>query len=190
MASLYPYTFNSTGRIRADNVDKTQQTMMSSKYNNYLLTSYFSENKSDDYVNFATSQPGITFKGASGIGFGASTIDVDSALTIKSGNERSLEKLSLQQRPFLTVPYLGRGSCDTTLESQLKQGDVITNKKSVSTISEQSFINNQMYPLMDSIKDTITNPKYLVQEAALDGWIRGGSATREFTNHLPNNKSF
>jgi hypothetical protein len=90
----------------------------------------------------------------------------------------------------LTVPYLGRGSCDTTLESQLKQGDVITNKKSVSTISEQSFINNQMYPLMDSIKDTITNPKYLVQEAALDGWIRGGSATREFTNHLPNNRSF
>jgi hypothetical protein len=190
MASLHPYTFNSTGRIRADNVDKTQQNMMSSKYNNYLLTSYFSENKSDDYVNFATSQPGITFKGSSGIGFGASNIDIDSALTIKTDNERSLEKLSLQQRPFLTVPYLGRGSCDTTLESQLKQGDVITNKKSVSTISEQSFINNQMYPLMDSIKDTITNPKFLVQEAALDGWIRGGSATRELSNHLPNNKSF
>jgi hypothetical protein len=73
------------------------------------------------------------------------------------------------------------------LESQLKQGDIITNKKSVSTITEQSFANKQMYPLIDSIKDTITNPKYLVQEAALDGWVRGGSATR---SHLPNNSGY
>jgi hypothetical protein len=50
-----------------------------------------------------------------------------------------------------------------------------------------------MYPLIDSIKDTITNPKYLVQEAALDGWTRGGSATREQAkskNHLPNDSGY
>jgi hypothetical protein len=49
-----------------------------------------------------------------------------------------------------------------------------------------------MYPLIDSIKDTITNPKYLVQEAALDGWIRGGSATREQAKqkHLPNDSGY
>jgi hypothetical protein len=74
------------------------------------------------------------------------------------------------------------------LESQLKQGDIVTNKKSVSTVSEQSYMNNQMYPLIDSIKEKITNPKYLVQEAALDGWTRGGSNSRKSEpTHLPNN---
>lgn len=190
MASIYPYTFNGTSRIGSDNTDKSQKTIMNTRFNNYMLSSYFSENHSSDHVQFATNQPAMMFNGSNGgasAGINSLTVDVDSKLNIHKESGRSLEKLSLQQRPFLTVPYLGRGSCDTVLESQLKQGDIITNKKSVSTITEQSFASKQMYPLIDSIKDTITNPKYLVQEAALDGWVRGGSATR---THLPNNSGF
>jgi len=194
MASLYPYTFNGTSRIRSDNTDKSQQTIMNTKFNNYMLSSYFSDSRSDDHVRFATEQPAMMFTGINGGasgGINSFTVDVDSTLNIKKENARSLEKLSLQQRPFLTVPYLGRGSCDTVLESQLKQGDFIANKKSVSTITEKSF--NSNYPLIDSIKTTITNPKYLVQESALDGWIRGGSATREQAKsqgHLPNDSGY
>jgi len=192
MATLYPYTFNNMTRSRAETVDKTQQTVMNNKFGEHVLTTYFSDNDRGDYEKVALAQPGIIFNGTNGVG--PNTVDVDSALIIKNKNSRSLEKLSLQQRPFATVPYLGRGSADTSLESQLRQGDIVGNKKSVSTVTEQSFMNNQMYPLIDSIKDTITNPKYLVQEAALDGWIRGGVATREAqakdSKHLPNNNSF
>ena len=189
MASIYPYTFNGASRIGNDNTDKSQKTIMNTRFNNYMLSAYFSDSHSNEHVQFATNQPAMMFTGLSGAsaGINALTVDVDSKLKIHKENGRALEKLSLQQRPFLTVPYLGRGSCDTVLESQLKQGDIITNKKSVSTITEQSFANKQMYPLIDSIKDTITNPKYLVQEAALDGWVRGGSATR---SHLPNNSGY
>ena len=191
MASMYPYTFNSGSRIGSDNTDRSQTNLMNSKYNNYMLSTYFSESRSDDHVNFATSQPAIMFSGGPGgasAGVNANTVDVDSFFTIKRENGRSLEKLSLQQRACASVPYLGRGSCDTTLESQLKQGDIITNKKSVSTVSEQSYMNNQMYPLIDSIKEKITNPKYLVQESALDGWTRGGSNSRKSEpSHLPSN---
>jgi hypothetical protein len=194
MASVYPYTFNGASRMRSDNTDKSQQTIMNTKFNNYMLSTYFSENRSDNHVKFATEQPSMMFTGINGGasgGINPFTVDVDSTLNIKKENARALEKLSLQQRPFLTVPYLGRGSCDTVLESQLKQGDIVANKKSVSTITEQSF--NNMYPLIDSIKETVTNPKYLVQEAALDGWTRGGSATREQAkskNHLPNDSGY
>ena len=170
---------------------------MNSKFNNYMMSNYFSESRSDDHVNFATAQPGFMFNSGAISGATAATVDVDSKFSILKENARSLEKLSLQTRPFVAVPYLGRGSADTTLESQLRQGDIVGNKKSVSTVTEQSFMNNQMYPLIDSIKETITNPKYLVQEAALDGWIRGGVATRESeakgskgSKHLPNNSSY
>jgi hypothetical protein len=196
MATLYPYTFNNLTRSRAETVDKTNQPVMNNKFGDHILTTYFSDNDRGDYEKVALAQPGVMFSGVSwsSHGVGPNTVDIDSALIIKNENARSLEKLSLQQRPFMTVPYLGRGSADTALESQLRQGDIVGNKKSVSTITEQSFMNNQMYPLIDSIKETITNPKYLVQEAALDGWIRGGSATREAqakdSKHLPNNKSY
>jgi hypothetical protein len=165
---------------------------MNSKFNNYMMSNYFSESRSDDHINFATAQPGFMFNSGAISGATAATVDVDSNFSILKENARSLEKLSLQTRPFVAVPYLGRGSCDPALESQLMQGDLVSNKKSVSTITEQSFMNNQMYPLLDSIKDTITNPKYLVQEAALDGWTRGGSATRSATKatHLPSGSGY
>ena len=196
MATLYPYTFNNMTRSRAETVDRSNQILMDNKFSDHILTSYFSDNDRGDYEKVALAQPGVMFDGTSwsSHGVNANTVDIDSALIIQNKNSRSLEKLSLQQRPFMTVPYLGRGSADTTLESQLRQGDIVGNKKSVSTVTEQSFMNNQMYPLIDSIKETITNPKYLVQEAALDGWIRGGVATRESdskkSKHLPNNNSF
>ena len=40
----------------------------------------------------------------------------------------------------MTVPYLGRGSCDPTIESQLLQGETVRGKKSVSTVMELSLI--------------------------------------------------
>lgn len=184
MSTLYPYTFNESSRQRSDKPDQTQFVQQSSKYSNRMLASYFSENASSDFINFAVSHPGLMFSGSTGAsnGVGAANIDTDSMFRFKSDNARALEKLSLQQRPYLTIPYLGRGSCDVSIESQLKQGMFVSDKKSVSTVSEQSHINNQMYPLIDSVRDTVTNPKYLIQESALDGWTRGGSATR---NHLP-----
>ena len=34
------------------------------------------------------------------------------------------------------------------------------------------------YPIMDSVRDRVTNPTYSVEESALDGWVRGGQASR------------
>jgi hypothetical protein len=118
----------------------------------------------------------------SGTGIASSVIDVNSMLTLKTEQERPLEKLMLYPRPFLTVPYLGRGSCDPTLESQLQQGEIVSDKKSVSTIMEKSFSNYSMYPTDTHMEERVKNPAFVVQEAALDGWVRGGQSTRNFTN--------
>jgi hypothetical protein len=94
--------------------------------------------------------------------------------------ERPLEKLMLTPRPFVTVPYLGRGSCDPVLESQLQQGELVSDKKSVSTVMEKSFSGYTMYPTDSVMEERVKNPEFVVQEAALDGWVRGGQATRHF----------
>jgi hypothetical protein len=97
---------------------------------------------------------------------------------LKTEQQRPLDKLQLTPRPFLTIPYLGKGSCDPVLESQLLQGELVSDKKSVSTIMEQSFGQYVMYPTDSQMEERVNNPAYTVQEAALDGWVRGGANTR------------
>jgi hypothetical protein len=179
---LSQYTFNNTGRIGCDSVDNTMQNLSNTKYANYILSNFSENNLSYSYVNFATEQPDVMFSAiAHGNGLNGNVIDNDSKLLINPDNERPLEKLQLNQRPFSTVPYLGRGSCDSSIESQLLQGENVNDKKSVSTIMDKSFLSYTMYPVDSKMQEHVSNPKYTVEESALNGWVRGGSSSREIT---------
>lgn len=177
------YSFFNADRIGADAVDDTQRNMENTRYSSYVLSNFhnFSDpTQSSQYVNFATQQPNVMFSGVSnGRGLGSSLVDVDSNLVIKTEQERSLEKLSLSQRPFITVPYLGRGSCDPLLEAQMLQGETSQDKKSVSTIMSKSFMDYTQYPLDSEMQKRASDAGNKIEEAALAGWIRGGVQTRE-----------
>jgi hypothetical protein len=136
---------------------------------------------STSHVDFATKYPGVMVSGTNGgTGLGAMGVDAESSLLWKTQSQRPLEKLQLFPRSFLTVPYLGRGSCDTNLESQLIQGENVRGKKSVATVMEQNFSPLDKYPLDSEKRARASEAKYSVEELALDGWVRGGKATREF----------
>jgi hypothetical protein len=173
------YSFFNMGRIGADAVDNTQRTMYNTRFANYTLSNFFSENLSGAHVDFATSQPNVMFNGVSGVGVHSGSVDVDSMLLLNQTKERSLEKLQLNERPFLTVPYLGKGGGDPTLESQLQQGAMIRNLKSISTVSENTYIDYSQYPIHSELLAKMNNPANSVEEAALSGWVRGGASSRE-----------
>jgi len=182
MATISNYFFDKAGRIGADETDNTQRTVSNTKFANYMLSNYVSETLSNSHVQFATQQPSVMFSGTTlGKGLNGSIIDVDSLLLLNSENERPLEKLQLMQRPFVTVPYLGRGSCDPSLESQLLQGEIVSEKKSASTLSEKSLSGYTIYPSDDNMVQRVQNPKNTIEEAALNGWVRGGAASREMS---------
>ena len=160
--------FNNMGRI---GVDGSQRNISNTRFADYTVESLYGD---DSHVQFATNAPTINFRGTVG-GLPGSAVDFDSLLVIKADQQRAFEKLQLIQRPFATVPYLGRGAIDPTLESQLRNGVSASERKSMSTSSEKTYAE---YPIMDSVKDRVTNPTYSVEEAALDGWVRGGQASR------------
>ena len=182
MSTLKLNKIHHTDRIGTDHTDLTQDNVSNMKYANHNLTNFVANRLSNDHVQFAIPQPAMTFNGLSnGNGLSGDSTHDESGLLLKTGQERPVEKLQLFQRPFITVPYLGRGSVDPTLESQLMQGEPIHEKKSVSTIMEKSFNDYRLFVLDDEAKDKATNPAYKVEEAALDGWVRGGMITREMT---------
>jgi len=177
MNNTSSYLFNSMGRIGIDLTDQTAENLYNTRFGNYMVSNYFSDSTSDQHIQFATQQPNVLPNGKSGVAGGV--IDQYSFLLTGTETERPLEKLQLNRRLFNTVPYLGKGSGDPTLESQLFQGEKVSDKKSVSTVSEESYINYATYPMMEDLKSRIGNPAYSVQEVALDGWVRGGTSARD-----------
>jgi hypothetical protein len=179
-SSTTDFMFNNLGGIRADIVDQSERNMQNTRLSNYMLSNFSADALPANFaLNFATSQPTMVMTGLSkGSGLDGNIVDIDSLLTVSKEQARALEKLELQQRPFLTVPYLGRGSCDPVLESQLQQGELVHDKKSVSTIMEKSFQDYSSLVLDSNMESRVTDTQYTVQESALNGWVRGGVNTR------------
>ena len=189
MASVYNYTFDSLTRLGDDQCYVSERTKQNTHFGSYNTTNYFDQNCGlEKPLNFATSMPNVFVNGGFGnSGAGGCNINSDSKLKIGTIQTNPKCKISLLTRPFVTVPYLGRGPCNPILESQVQQGDQITNKKSCNTTTEQSHINYRHYPLVDSLKATVTNPHNLVEGIAADGWIQGGLPTRDLirdTNYM------
>jgi len=172
--------FDSTTRIGDDSCDLSQRNVQNAEAATYMLTNFRPQCPMGDAVTFATSQPNVNFTGSHRVGIGGCNIDVDSALVM---SELSMPKcrISLWQRPFATVPYLGRGSSNPVLESHIQQGELANNKKSISGMSESSHLQHSNTPLIPSLEATISNPANLVEGVASDGWVRGGVPTRELT---------
>ena len=174
------YTFNNQTRIGGDSCDSSQRNIQDMNAANYMLTNFQPSCPLNNVIDFATKQPAINFTGSHKIGIGGCNVDESSILSITSLT-RDKDKISLLQRPYLTVPYLGRGKSNAMMESQIQQSEISNNRKSVNPSSEVSHLSYRQTPLISSIQSTITNPANLIESDAASGWIRGGIPVRQMT---------
>jgi len=176
------YTFNNTGRLGSDECCIDQTTIQNTLACNHMLQNFYVGDCSmSNPIRLATSQPCINYKGSYGNALCGLNIDDSSKLLIGSIQTQPKCHISLFQRPFATVPYLGRGSVCPILESQLQQGEMITSKNSITQLTEKNYNENNTVPLIPSIQKTINNPNNLVEEVADENWIRGGIDSRNLT---------
>ena len=182
MAFVSDFTFNTMGRIGNDSCSQDINTIENAQACSYLLQNYFtSDCNMSKAKQLATTQPGIIYSGSMGSDMCGSNIDDSSKLLIGSIQTNPKARIDLFQRPFATVPFLGRGAVDPTLESQIQQGESIVNKRSVNNLSEKSYIKYHHTPLLSSVKDNIKNASSGIETNASQGWVRGGVPSRELT---------
>ena len=187
MATVSDYTFDNLSRTGDDSCDISQRSVQNSNFGSYSTTNYFSKDCGmRQPIAFATTQPNVYYNGGGPGGAGGCVINDDTELKIGNIQTNPKCRISLQERPFVTVPYLGRGSGNAVLESKLQQGDMVSNKKSVSTTSETSHIEYLHTPMIPSLQATITNPSNLIEDSAAEGWIRGGLPSRELVRDKTN----
>lgn len=165
---------------RTDDIDTTQTNLDNTRFANYMLSNFNSDRPSTEHIQFATQQPAFSFNSMThGSGLNGEVVDKDSDLVIKKEQERALEKLQLYQRPFVTVPFMGRGFSNPVLESRLLQGQSTLQQKSVGTVTEESFAPYSLMPVDEHMQQQVVDPRFNVEEYALQGWVRGGSTTRD-----------
>jgi hypothetical protein len=171
--------FSELSRIGDDQAGLTQEMAQNSKFHDYMVQNFYAQDCAMKRpIEFATSQVNVNYVAAGGetgkqVGIGGCNVDQNTALLFGlTTHPRS--RLSLLQRPFVTVPFLGKGSVNADLETQILQNKWDSSRKSETNSSEMSYIPVTHYPLIPSISNKITNPDYLVES-----WTRGGDSTRQ-----------
>jgi hypothetical protein len=182
MSNVSSYTFNHMSKIGLDQCNISQTDMQNVASCNYRTQNFFAADCSmSKPIDLATSQPGIMYNGGFNSSSCGSNIDDSSKLQIGTIQTHPRSHIDLFQRPFATVPYLGRGSVNPIMESQIQQGEQIANKKSVNNLSEKSYIKYHQTPLLPAVKERINNPANQIENVASSGWVRGGVPSRELT---------
>ena len=182
MANVSSFTFDNMSRIGNDECCISQTDIQNVAFCNYSTQNFFaSDCTMNKPIDLATSQPGIMYNGGFNSGAGGCNIDDSSKLQIGTIQTHPRCHIDLFQRPFATVPYLGRGSVNPVVESQIQQGEQNVNKRSVNQLSEKNFMKYSNTPLLPSVKNSISNPANYVEGVASEGWVRGGVPSRELT---------
>jgi len=189
MANVSSYTFDNMSRIGNDECAISQTDIQNVLSCNYMTQNFFATDCSmKNPIELATSQPGVMYNGGYNTGAGGCNIDESSKLLIGSIQTHPKSQIDLFHRPFATVPFLGRGSVNPVMESQIQQGEQITNKRSINTLSENSYIKYHQTPLLPAIKDKFNNSATKIENDASQGWIRGGVPSRELTRDIEYSK--
>jgi len=182
MANTYSYTFDTMSRIGNDQCCVDQNTIQNVAACNYMTQNYFAADCSmKNPIALATTQPGIMYNGGYNSGSGGCNIDDSSKLQIGTIQTHPKSRIDLFQRPFATVPFLGRGSVNPVIESQIQQGELIVNKRSVNNLSEKSYIKYHQTPLLPAVQEKMNDTTNKIESDASEGWIRGGVPSRELT---------
>jgi hypothetical protein len=182
MAFVSDFTFNNLSRLGDDSCCIDQNSIQNVSSCNYLLQNFWAQDCSmNSAKKLATTQPCINYSGGYSLGAGGCNVDDSSKLLIGSVQTHPRSRIDLFGRPFATVPYLGRGNVDPILEAQIQQGEAVTNKRSVTRVTEKSYLKYHTTPLIPEVKQNIQNPSLMIESVASDGWIRGGLPSRELT---------
>lgn len=177
MSQVVDFMFNNISRIGQDPYNHTQDATINNGTASYLLTN-LNQNNEKNAINIMTTYPTMNSKGTTQLGPYGYNVD-ESTQLIQSKLTNLNCKINLQERSYLTVPYLGRGNVDVGLENSLKLGDTFKEKKSATQLGEKTQNDLEKYPLNKDLKSSINNPNQRIEESAVKGWIRGGLPSRE-----------
>lgn len=139
----------------------------------YQLTRH-SKKQEKNFLKTALSEQAINFNTGTGFNMKNTEKYVPPKVSVHKGDCNQLFT-----RPFLTIPYLGKGELNVDSESNLKSGDNSRTTKTCNNLSGLDMTQYHMIPLVKNIKDNIQKPIHYIPELNDPCWSRGGLDTNQ-----------
>jgi hypothetical protein len=161
------FYFDKLTRIEQDTTATSQRNIMNQNHASYSLYNPYMAG-CNGALDIATKQPNVFVgSGATGpLGCNVHFFNKLSQSELTNPNVR----VNLQQRSYLTVPFLARGNVDVGQESELMWGDTFKEKKSQIRLSEMQQLDLDNFPL--------NQPEAVVRRGSLDPKFSYGENTR------------
>ena len=106
-----------------DNIEiNKEKDLQKTRFSDYMKTNHFAKKAGmKDVINLATGSPNVFYSGPNG---DLNTVDDESNLFMGSIQTRTKEKLAIQQRKYVTIPYLAdkKSSKEYMIERKLMKG--------------------------------------------------------------------
>jgi len=170
--------------LHSDSCLENERNKQSVQMGDYMVSNFRNcDCNVEQVLNNATQNRGLLVQD----GYGVSGCNVDSDTQLRVGEVESRPKPCQQlfTRPYATVPYMGRGSGNSDVESFLKSGKQTYQQGHVSKEANQvRTFNNTLTPLVPNLEQQIQNPMNLVEEVNDAAWVRGGTPTRQIVKDL------
>lgn len=171
-------------KLNDDNCLLTERNDQSVNASDYMLSNFRSCDKNfSDVLTRSTDNQGIIIK--DGYDVAGKGINESNKLRVGEYKSRPKPVQQLFERPYLTIPFMGRGSGDTPVETELITGDATFKNRFLSLAENQDkSLDLQYTPLVKNLKDNIQNPNNLVEEKVNPEWVRGGMPSRQIVKDL------
>jgi hypothetical protein len=147
---------------------------------NYFTTNMHScDCEAPSVRNLSLQQPAVFYKdgvGDSYLSMFGCNVDNDSNLRLARNTTHNGYIQELQPRPYLSVPYMGRGSGNVCRETTLRLGEPTFEQRPCNTLAGMHI--DRMDPLLPFIKAEVQNTQHIMTEAVDPNWIRGGQPSR------------
>jgi len=155
---------NNRSRIEDDESYLSQRGLYDVRRNDHLFQTPQPKCNDNEATLLAVSQPGVQVQTRAN--------GCNQEVRLERDYMLDRGKQGLTKRPYLTIPYLGRGAYNADAHSRLQRGDPINR----NVVPPRDYVQIRDYPFIADVKNTVANPTNYILN---DKWVRGGLPSRE-----------
>jgi hypothetical protein len=176
------FVLNTKSSLNSDKATINHEVNQSQGPGNYSVDNTFAcDCGLEQARKLQLKQPNINLNGGFGwMGENGCLIDNDSDLRSNNlTNMRYINQLDSKQN----LGFFGKGPHKVDVESEIRDGLFIKEKRSCGPLSGVSTLDYTITPMINRLKGEVQNAKNIIPEDSMDSWIRGGLPSRQIVRN-------
>lgn len=173
------FKINQPVGLKNDDCFYNNRDFMSIYAGKYNTNNYYEcDQHRQNAVDIMVQHPSMSFNNGYGwIGQQGKLVDRDSDARLGSKITNVRCRKQLYPRINLSQPFMGRGTGDVCVESELLNGELTGQKRQCNSLSGVTI--NTFVPMVQCLKENVQNTIHIIPEDNMKSWTWGGVPSRQ-----------